>query len=328
MKTLRMIGMALMAVLMCVNFVSCSNEEVTSEDLNQDKYISVGLDCVGEFLDITNSPLSRAVGDDKYIIQVYTVDESGNQTPYASGYFQNSLDGVNVKLLQGDKYKFKVAIVVEGVEGSYGEFIQGTGFTYSNSEAYFYDFNPTKEVFYGELDNYTPIEGDDVEISTKRVSYAAKFIAEGLDEGTIEIIVSNMNITNKKRYSVSLTPEVPSSNKIYSFFNTYDAWKGIRTATGEDPETGAPIYEYVNYTSVKTLSINWEKSEDNIIPLGSYDVTFKRNVRTTIRIDVANLPSVSNGITVTREDTPISDDENEYEISGGEIIEIPVNSES
>ena len=326
MKTLRMIGMALFAVLMCVNFASCSNEEVTPDDPNQEKYITVGLDCVGEYLDIKDSPLSRAAGDDKYIIQVYSVDESGKQTPYANGRFAKSLDEVIVKLLHGGKYKFKVAIVVEGVNGSYGESI-GTDFIYSDADTYFYDYNPTKEVFYGELDNYTAIEGDDVEISTKRVSYAAKFIAEGLDEGTIEIIVSNMKITNKKRYSVSLTPEFPESDKIYSFFNTYDAWKGIYNRTGEDPETGSPIYEYLNYSSVKTLNINWNKTEDDIIPLGNYDVTFKRNVRTTIRIKVEN-PSYSNGITITREDVAISDDENEYNIEGGKITEIPVNSES
>ena len=46
MKTLRLIGMALMAVLMCVNFVSCSNEELTPDDPNQEKYITVGLACV------------------------------------------------------------------------------------------------------------------------------------------------------------------------------------------------------------------------------------------------------------------------------------------
>jgi hypothetical protein len=32
MKTLRMIGMALFAVLMCVNFASCSSEEVVPEE--------------------------------------------------------------------------------------------------------------------------------------------------------------------------------------------------------------------------------------------------------------------------------------------------------
>lgn len=97
---------------MCVNFVSCSNEEVTPDDPNQEKYITVGLECVGEYLDITNSPLSRAVKNDEYYIQVYSVDESGKQTPYAKGNFTKSLDGLNLKLLHGEKYKFKVAIIV------------------------------------------------------------------------------------------------------------------------------------------------------------------------------------------------------------------------
>ena len=319
MKTLRLIGMALMAVLICVNFVSCSNEELTPDDPNQEKYITVGLACVGEYLDIKDSPLSRAAGDDTYSIQVYS-----DETPYAHGIFYKSLDGVTIKLMQGAKYTFKVTIVIDKKDGS------DTEFTYSSTTtlpgvitspviAY--------ERFYGELDDFTPIEGKNVEISTKRVSYAAKFIAEDLKEGTLDVEVSNMNVSNPVNYTVSLTPDYPISDKIYSFNYLRSAWEGIYTQIGTDPETGEPTYGYADYTQEYSLNVKWNKSEDEIIPLGNYKVTFKRNVRTTIRIKVEN-PTYNNGIAITREDTAISDNENEYNIEGGEITEIPVNSES
>lgn len=323
MKTFKLVGMVLMAVLMCVNFASCSK----LDEPTQDNYITVGLNCVGEYLDIKDSPLSRSgeLGNDTYYIQVLSLKEDGSTTPYADGAFKNSLEGLTVKLLQGEKYKFKAAIVVDKGIG------YSTEFNYSPKETFFSFIQSefiTYEAFYGELNNYTPEEGGNVEIETKRVSYAANFIAKNLTEGTLNIEVSNPNIYgNQKRYSVSLTPEAPISDKIYSFWDFYKAWKGNITTIGNDPETNEPIYEYTNYTSEKTLNIKWAKEDGTVVPFGNYNVIFTRNVRTTIRIDVANLPSVNNGITITREDTAISDDENEFVIEGGEITEVPVTTE-
>lgn len=327
-----MIGMALFAVLMCLNFASCSSEEVVPEEPTQDKYITVGLDCIGEYLEITNSPLSRATEDDEFYIQVYSINENGYPEPYANGHFETSLNGIFLKLLQGKKYNFKIAINVKGRLNDYENFDKN--FNYSSSLVsswgsagnFFIPVSTECEGFYGELDNFTPVEGENIVISTKRVSYGAKFIAENLSEGTLDIIVRRPRVQAFEDY-ISLTPSIPESDKIYSFVDKYNAWKGIYTQTGTDPETGEPTYEYKDYSSEKTLEINWTKENGEVIPFGTYKVTFKRNVRTTVRIDVAELPSVSNGITVTREDTPISDDDNEYEIGGGEIVEVPVNSE-
>ena len=124
-----------------------------------------------------------------------------------------------------------------------------------------------------------------------------------------------------------MTPTNLNSDKVYSFTDVYYAWKGIRTATGEnDPETGSPIYEYKNYSCEKTVTINWEKSEGEIYPLGNYNITFKRNIKTTIRINTNKIP-VNGEITVTKEENQLADDENEYLIEGGDVLEVPVNSE-
>ena len=321
MRTFRLIGMALLAVVMCVNFTSCSNEEVVSDEPTQDKYITVGLGCVRENIDITDSPLSRAATtNDLYGIQVYTVEDGWNLIPYAYGVF-NTLDNVTVKLLSQKTYKFEITVVIDGNSRGFsfwygGSGTQGSGqFAYSpdvylslSSGGYVgNDYVWNFERFYGELDNYTPVENENVTIETKRVSYGAKYIAENLSEGCIDIKVANKNSEGNPLYKVNLTTTNYENDNIYTFRDILDAYKNN------------------DYSVENTLIITWTKDNGDVIPLGTYTVTFKRNVKTTIRIKAGDL-SVNKGITVTKEDTPFSDDENEYIIEGGEIITVPVNS--
>ena len=318
MKTFRLIEMALLAVVMCVNFTSCSNEEVVSDEPTQDKYITVGLGCVRENIDITDSPLSRAAAttNDLYGIQVYTV-EGGSATPYAYGVF-NTLDNVTVKLLSQKTYKFEISVVIDGYsrgftfyssDGSVGysnnRFIYGASFISTFYIGLFDDPAWRYERFYGELGNYTPVKNENVIIETKRVSYGAKYIAENLPEGYIDINVKR--IRGESLYKVNLTTTNYENDNIYTF-------AGIRD-----------VYYNNDYSANRDLTITWTKDNGEVTPLGTYTVTFKRNVKTTIRIKAGDL-SINNGITVTKEDTPFSDDENEYIIEGGEIITVPVNS--
>ena len=307
-KTFRLIGMALVAVLMCA---ACSNEEVVSDEPTQDKYITVGLGCVRENIDITDSPLSRAATtNDLYGIQIYTVEE-GSTTPYAYGVF-NTLDNVTVKLLSQKTYKFSISVIIDGYSrGFYFWYTiglnttKGTGqFVYGADNSIRTSYTENRliafERFYGELDNYTPVENENVIIETKRVSYGAKFIAENLSEGCIDIKVGSS-------FSVNLTTTNYENDNIYTFSDILSAYKNS------------------DYSANRDLTITWTKDNGEVVPLGTYTVTFKRNVKTTIRIKAGDL-SVNNGITVTKEDTPFSDDENEYIIEGGEIITVPVNS--
>lgn len=329
-----LIAMAIAATFVCGSFVSCNNDSLTPDELAEEKYITVGFNCIGEYLDITNSPLTKAAGDDVYNIQVHSIKETSKTDgytyhetiPYAYGRFETSLDNITIKLLEGQQYKFTISIAVGK---SYGEDnpmgMYDKEFHYDTSWSSNPEMNIERigEAFYGELSNYTPVEGESVTINTKRVCYGANFIAENLTEGSLDISVGNNH--GGSLYNLTLTPTSSSSDKIYSFSNILGAWRGIEVPTGDyDETTKKEIFEFVNYYSVKTISINWRKSEDNIIPLGSYDITFHRNVRTTIRIKAEELAS-SKGITVTREDVVISDDENEYKIEGGNIVEVPLS---
>ena len=97
-------------------------------------------------------------------------------------------------------------------------------------------------------------------------------------------------------------------DKIYRFYNIRNAW------LSED------------YRSSKIITISWAKDDGSETPIGSYEITFKRNIKTTIRIKLGE-SGLQNGIVITRGDTPMSGDDNEYVIEGGEIIEVPVTTE-
>ena len=80
-----------------------------------------------------------------------------------------------------------------------------------------------------------------------------------------------------------------------------------------------------NYSATKKLTVSWTKADGSVVPLGTFSVTFERNVKTTVKIKAEEAGS-SNGITVVKENVPMVDDDKEYQISGGTVTEVPVNN--
>lgn len=336
MKAFRLIGMAIVAMCLCMNFASCSNEDVVAPE--EEKYVTVGLGCTGEFLEFSESAMGRAATDELYGIQVYALTESGkhengtpyySETPYAYGVY-TSLDNVKIRLLQGQKYKFKVGIVVDPykydinhISCFFGEELNSnaTEFNYSSSEMVCADYSPSNcsedfiffhDRYYGELDVYTPTENSTVDIHTKRVAYGVKY--ETIDLATDErfIIEVSGQYSSYKLYSVEVGIE--TLDDIYTFQNINSAWYS-RNIDNEE----------ILYTSRKNLTISWNKADGTVVPMGTYSVTFKRNVKTTIRIK-AEANDLENGIKVYKEEKPMADDEYIYDITGGKVEEVPVNS--
>ena len=108
MKTFRLIGMTLMVVLMCV---ACSNQDADEPSLEADaqKTYEVSLNLSGDYIDVTESPLSRADEPKKYYaIDVLCMKTDGTQSSYSAyayGVFDN-LEDMKITLLGGYKYKF------------------------------------------------------------------------------------------------------------------------------------------------------------------------------------------------------------------------------
>lgn len=324
MKTLRLLGMAFTAILMCVNFASCSNEDVVPDDPNQDKYITVGLNCVGDFLEIKDSPLSRNTINGVCYINVHQLIETKDPTSptgigtqcvqYASGTFKPSLENIKIKLVEGLNYGFEIAIVMKDVNK------YDTDFSYSYEKINVLDYI-IGESYYGKLDSYTANSNNNISINTKCVSYGAHFIAENLTEGKLDIIAQS-------EFQETLTPSKSEIFNIYSFPSPLYAWNGIKVETGKyNPETNEPIYEYKDYEEEKSLFVNWTKDNGDFIALGKFNVRFKRNVKTTIRIKLDKASETNAiGINLVRDDKPMSDDKNEYVIEDGEVTIVPLNS--
>ncbi len=334
MKKMKWIGMTMMAVLMGMNLVSCSQEnDAVLPEQQTEEYVTVNLGVTGEYLEWLESPLGTRVeeeGRDVIAIQVYALDENGTTTQYAMGEFL-SLDNVNIKLLENQEYSFCVHILVDECHCSDDEIMDdghpgccrniGSGFIYGECDIPMRDTGYEGDRYYGELSGYIPTENGVVSIETKRTVYGAHFIAEELTEGNLKINVRTNWFGNY--YSVSLTPETPESDKIYTFSDTRQAWLG-----SEIWDSGTFTGTYENYYTTKRLTISWTKDDGLVLPLGEYDVTFKRNVKTTIRIKVKDQSDITNGIIITREEAAMTDDENEYviEVEDGTITEVPVTT--
>ena len=340
MKAFRLIGMALVAMCLCMNFVSCSNEDVVApEDPQEEKYVTVGLGCTGEFLEFADSPMGRAATDELYGIQVYALTENGTNSdgtpnyssiPYAYGVY-TSLDNVKIRLLQGQKYKFEVGIVIDPYKYGFSinHFFKNelnenvTEFVYSSELGVYSSMSPTYysnfeeyyfvyDRYYGELDKYIPTENGTVDIQTKRVAYGVRYETIGLaTDETFTVEVSKQGYSYKF-YSLEVGSEPLDDIYIFQFISS--AWQG---------KWNSNTQAYENYTSNKVLTISWNKADGTVVPMGTYPVTFKRNVKTTIRIK-AEANDLENGIRVFKEDVAMIDDENIYEITGGEVVEVPV----
>lgn len=304
MKKFRFITMALMAMFMA----SCSNEEIATPE-QEPEYVTVNLGVTGEYLDLSNSPLATrtTATTDVYGINVFSIGEGGINDNYAYGRF-SSLTDVKIKLLEGKKYKFEVGIV----ENSYSFFGSSDNkFSYDDSYRLpLMAWDGLKrgfDYYYGQSNDYTPTKNGTAEIATKRVVYGAHFIAEGLTEGSLSVGFPGVN----------LTPTNPENNNIYVCDAVRAAWEELDASMMHMP-----------YTEKRILDIKWTKDDGFLEPLGQYSITFRRNVKTTIRIKVKDKSDISNGIVITREEAPMTNDDKEYviEVEDGTITEVPVTT--
>lgn len=277
--------------------------------------VSLGL--TGE-IDIEESPLSKAGNNDLYGIQVYSKTYKTDYKPYAHGLF-NDRALLKIKLKSNEIYKFIVSMVPDGVrtiwynmEGychpfyvngkeyklnnvfEYNELHfdgldKGSAAIYINSPILF-DV-PNIERYYGEISEYTPMENNVVSINMKRVCFGAKFIADGLTEGKLHITLKG---------APDLIISHGSDNEI----------KAIFTFGHRHPNAQSWLLD--DYSEIIPLSVSWEKNSGVVIDLINKDITFKRNILTTINIKVKDIPieNIDNSVGITHETGEMTKGEN------------------
>ena len=314
-------------------FTACS-EVGTTEQPNtpaEPEYVtvslglSVGLDCEYE-------PLTRSeANNDLYGIQVYSTPipatENAKWTKYAYGLF-DSTDNLTIKLVRGYEYKFVATMVKDGknklyfsYDNCYGapfshEISPGmtastplsTSFIYSQlglelERNYIISDYINAESYYGELEGYIPGDNDSKAIiELKRISFGVKYIANGdfAENGTLEILMKsapqlNLNLAESNEVS-----------EIYTFMHARDAWLDE------------------NYTETISVVLRIAYSDGTSAPLGTHDITFKRNTTTVVNVDLS--VGGENGVGFVVTESGEMPEDSEITIKDGEIVDTEIET--
>ena len=317
-------------------FTACSEVGTTEQPTTptEPEYVTVSLGFNVE-LDYEYEPLSRAEeNNDLYGIQVYSTPypatEKAEWTKFAYGLFDN-VDNLTVKLIRGYEYKFVATMVKDGKDKMPGDMGYGAPFNHERqpnsyiytplSESFIYgllgmDLNrsytqlkgiavylPNVERYYGELEGYIPGDNDSKAIiELKRTSFGAKYIAKGdfAENGTLEILMAdapqlNLNLAESNEVS-----------EIYTFRNVRAAWLDE------------------NYTETESVTLRIAYSDGTSAPLGTHNITFKRNTITVVNVDLTVGGDSGVGFEVTEGgEMP---EGSEITIKDGEIVDTEIES--
>lgn len=291
MKALKLMSIAFMSAMLCFGLSACSNnDDVTTPEDTPAKEYMVSIGFKGE-ITISEAPLGRASGNDLYGIQVYscsTDDEGDTYKAYAYGLFDD-LSAMTIKLIDGYKYQFVATMVPNGKEilaynddiGYFYPFVTSTKskvpsniFQYSHT-TYFTSLDegnsylatnekynyPNIDRYYGEFADYTPSENGNVTINMLRTVFGLKVIVNNLTDGTI-------NITMEDAPEMKITYPSTEIEDIFTFWNVQKA------------------YFLEDYSDARPVTFTWKRDNDETIPLGTYEITFKRNKQTIVTLEL------------------------------------------
>ncbi len=311
---------------------SCENSSALSEQPTtptEPEYVTVSLG-FDVNLDYEYEPLTRAEeNNDLYGIQVYSTPvpatENANWTKYAYGLFDN-VDNLTIKLIRGYEYKFVATMVKDGKDklgmgdGRYrGPFYHQTApnalskpmglsmsFIYGQLGLTHLDSGNdyiNAERYYGELEGYIPGDNDSkATIELERISFGAKFVAKGdyAEDGVLEIIMNS-----QLQFNLNLA-EGNEVSEICSFKNARAAWLDE------------------NYTETVSVTLRVAYSDGTSAPLGTHDITFKRNTTTVVNVDLTVSADSGVGFEIT-EDGEMPED-SEITIKDGEIVDTEIET--
>ena len=142
----------------------------------------------------------------------------------------------------------------------------------------------------------------------KRTAFGAKFIVKGAKakEGKLKVL-----LTGAPAMELALTNSDNQISDIFTFKEVAKAWANNQ------------------YTETIAVTINWERPDGTTLPLGTHDVTYKRNATTVVHVNIEN-DGTSNGlgfeIAETETGTPTEDGENDITITDGEVVDTEVDT--
>ena len=331
------------SILLLLSSCSTQDEPTLAPPVDAKTYtVSFGL--AGEITSITDSPLTRAVSNDLYGIQVYSAPDSTyaegtyqQERPYAYGLFDDKAK-MSIKLMAGYKYRFVCTMIVDAKNKlvndnnyfSSSPFYLSMGYNnqqqlsniYYSTDNYLHalsdgyaslsdpivgriDFHrPNVDRYYGVTRDYIPTRDSTVVINMKRMVFGAKFVAEGLVDGKLLIHVEGAPL---------LTIEVPST-EVQDIF-TFDIVGNLTRYSEKGVE--------IDYYEDIPVSINWLNADSVKVPIASQNIRFTRNKLTTNKVRVQD-STMANSIGITTEDKPMAAGDT-ITIGGGSSTDTPIN---
>ena len=328
------------AAAICMLGVGCNKTDSANLQCEE---VTVSLNISGDFdVEVVQDPLTKAgSSDDAYGINVY-YDKEGDGTTndiYAYGLFDNVAD-MTITLLSNHKYRVVCNLVKDARNTLFfGQAFNNTfsGYAYpfqtnsSNStllnnkfiigtSTYFTGFgsgnahrantaSPSTSNyqtyarvnrFYGETDKYEPVPNGTIDVYLKRVVFGAKFVVSGLKGGSLSVTCGDF-------FSGTYSKDNDGTETIYTFPDVYDTWKN-----------GLP--------HVATVSISYTSNRGRLWNLSkSQDVQFKRNVMTTVNVQL-NPDLSGTSLSITEEEMG-DDNDIDMGINTDGLIDIIVNPE-
>lgn len=293
-----------------------------TDDLNDSgEEITVSLNLAGDFdVDVSQDPLTRAeAANDAYAVEVH-YDEG----VYAYGLFDN-VEDMTITLLSNHKYNFYCTLVKDAKNTLYygqafnntysgyaypfhtsasnstqitNRFIIGTGVTFSgmgsgrshiisttSPSTSNYTQYPNVDRYYGRTYDYEPVPNGTIDVYLKRTVFGARFVVNGLKEGYLSVEASNS--TYGSFHSRTYSSDTEGSETIYTFPDVSGVYSN-----------DLPL--------VATISLSYDSYRGDLWDMSqSKDIQFKRNVMTTVNIDLN--PDLSGAkFTITEE--PMDED--------------------
>lgn len=188
--------------------LSCSKTILDDGRPETAKYVEVGLDLGGEFVEVSHSPLVKAsptnpADSTLYVVAVYCVDSTSTTKGtsvmhenylYAHGLFDD-ISKAHLKLLAGKRYSIRVKAIVNGINAIYhfNDLYDGK----NESWMYSHQGHLTNGFFYVGVDNVVDLSKSE---NYKDMGEATVYYSYGYDEspaldiyygGCDDILVSN-----------------------------------------------------------------------------------------------------------------------------------------
>lgn len=297
---------------------SCSEEDIPNNNtISGEEYVTAKLTFGGEILSIAEEPMTKALdNDDLTGIQIYAVSESGEETPYACGLFDD-VSNITVKLKKGQEYVFEATSVIDGKniinmnsEGYLDPFylIYGNNwntcsnitnkidissficFSYlSNSFVWVLEsgnaYNFSKADKFYTREKLSISDNSDIKLSMNRVGFGLKIIPINLNEGML--IVESESMAKIEIGKDETFDEVYTMPLDYNSSLSDENWK-------KD-----------DYSIEKTLGFIYQNEQGEKEQIASQKIKFTRNKKTVIEVNIPsedNPESVSSGLKVSIDD--------------------------